>query len=49
MTETTRMSTVTLRKDAVGLFGIVFFVVATNGPLTALVGRVPGSSVIGCE
>lgn len=28
----------TLRKDAIGLFGIVFFVTATNGLLTALVG-----------
>lgn len=36
-----------LRKDAVGLLGIVFFVIATNGPLTALVGLVPSSIALG--
>lgn len=36
-----------LRKDAVGLLGIVFFVIATNGPLTALVGAVPAAIAFG--
>jgi amino acid transporter len=36
-----------LRKDAIGLFGIVFMVIATNGPLTALVGAVPSTVAVG--
>lgn len=45
--ETNREVKTTLRKDAIGLFGIVFFVIATNGPLTALVGLVPSSIALG--
>lgn len=45
--ETNREVSRTLRKDAIGLFGIVFFVIATNGPLTALVGLVPSSISLG--
>ncbi|MCP3727112.1 APC family permease [Paraburkholderia sp. CNPSo 3272] len=37
----------TLRKDALGLLSIVFLVIATNGPLTALVGAVPVSIAMG--
>jgi amino acid transporter len=36
-----------LRKDAIGLFGIVFMVIATNGPLTALVGATASTVAIG--
>lgn len=36
-----------LRRNALGLLGIVFFVIATNGPLTALVGLVPSSISLG--
>ncbi|MGF6507893.1 APC family permease [Paraburkholderia sp. 32] len=36
-----------LRKDALGLTSIVFLVIATNGPLTALVGAVPVSIAMG--
>jgi amino acid transporter len=36
-----------LRKNALGLLSIVFLVIATNGPLTALVGAVPVSIAMG--
>jgi amino acid transporter len=36
-----------LRRDALGLLSIVFLVIATNGPLTALVGAVPVSISMG--
>ncbi|HVW52177.1 MAG TPA: APC family permease [Trinickia sp.] len=36
-----------LRKNALGLLSIVFLVIATNGPLTALVGAVPVSISMG--
>ncbi|MDR0242937.1 MAG: APC family permease [Burkholderia sp.] len=36
-----------LRKDAIGLAGIVFMVIATNGPLTSLVGAVPTTIAVG--
>ncbi|EUC20693.1 APC family permease [Paraburkholderia hospita] len=36
-----------LRKDAIGLAGIVFMVIATNGPLTALVGALPTTIAVG--
>jgi amino acid transporter len=36
-----------LRKDALGMLSIVFLVIATNGPLTALVGAVPVSLSMG--
>lgn len=36
-----------LRKDALGMLSIVFLVIATNGPLTALVGAVPVSMSMG--
>lgn len=37
----------TLRKDALGMWNIVFFVIATNGPLTALVGVIPTAILMG--
>lgn len=37
----------TLRKNAVGVGGIIFFVIATNGPLTALVGGTPAAMTFG--
>jgi amino acid transporter len=36
-----------LRKNALGMLGIVFLVIATNGPLTALVGLVPAGIALG--
>ncbi|SAK87420.1 amino acid permease [Caballeronia hypogeia] len=36
-----------LRKNALGMMSIVFLVIATNGPLTALVGAVPVSISLG--
>lgn len=36
-----------LRKNAVGMWSIVFFVLATNGPLTGLVGAVPTAIQMG--
>jgi len=37
----------TLRKNALGMWSIVFFVLATNGPLTGLVGVVPTAILMG--
>lgn len=36
-----------LRKNALGMLSIVFLVIATNGPLTALVGVIPVSISLG--
>ncbi|KAF1072382.1 MAG: putative amino acid permease YhdG [Pseudomonas citronellolis] len=36
-----------LRSNAVGVWSIVFFVIATNGPLTGLVGAVPTAILMG--
>lgn len=36
-----------LRKNALGMWNIVFFVLATNGPLTGLVGVVPTAILMG--
>lgn len=36
-----------LRPNAVGIWSIVFFVIATNGPLTGLVGVVPTAIIMG--
>lgn len=36
-----------LRKDALGMWSVVFFVLATNGPLTGLVGVVPTAVLMG--
>lgn len=36
-----------LRKNAVGMWSIVFFVLATNGPLTGLIGAVPTAIQMG--
>ncbi|RFB91355.1 amino acid permease [Rhizobium leguminosarum bv. trifolii] len=38
---------ITLRKNAIGLLGVVFFVIATNGPLTVLMGAVPSAITFG--
>ncbi|WP_416769127.1 APC family permease [Pseudomonas sp. RHF3.3-3] len=40
-------TTGTLRKNALGMWSIVFFVIATNGPLTGLVGVVPTAILMG--
>ncbi|WP_079227425.1 APC family permease [Pseudomonas putida] len=37
----------TLRKNALGMWNIVFFVLATNGPLTGLIGVVPTAILMG--
>ncbi len=36
-----------LRKNALGVLNVVVFVIATNGPLTALVGGVPAAITFG--
>lgn len=36
-----------LRKNSVGVLGVVFLVIATNGPLTALIGGVPAAITLG--
>ncbi|MFK8399965.1 APC family permease [Pseudomonas sp. BGr12] len=36
-----------LKKNAIGLMSVVFLVIATNGPLTALLGGTPASFVFG--
>lgn len=38
---------VTLRKDAIGVVGIIFFVIAANGPLTVLLGGTPAGISFG--
>lgn len=37
----------TLRKNALGMWNIVFFVLATNGPLTGLIGVIPTAILMG--
>ncbi|MFJ4112334.1 APC family permease [Pseudomonas sp. NPDC089758] len=45
--EQTSTPTGTLRKNALGMWNIVFFVLATNGPLTGLIGVVPTAVLMG--
>ncbi|MBB6290509.1 MULTISPECIES: APC family permease [unclassified Pseudomonas] len=47
MTTLSQQSQPQLQKNALGLFSIVAAVIATNGPLTALVGAVPATLAIG--
>jgi amino acid transporter len=47
MTALSQQSNPQLQKNALGLFSIVAAVIATNGPLTALVGAVPATLAIG--
>ena len=45
--EQTTTAAGTLRKNALGMWNIVFFVLATNGPLTGLIGVVPTAILMG--
>ncbi|NTY90417.1 APC family permease [Pseudomonas putida] len=45
--EQTSTPTGALRKNALGMWNIVFFVLATNGPLTGLIGVVPTAILMG--
>lgn len=40
-------NSITLRKDALGVLSIVFLVIATNGPLTVIVGATPAAIAFG--